>query len=1151
MPTLPLPPSHDASLDPDLSAAFAQGGEMGQRLRTLESEAIGAPASWGPALRHAIMQALAAPAPRAVLWGPDHLLLYNDAMRPFFAAKHPSALGRPLLDSFPETQAVTRPLCAKVLTGAPVCIDHHSVVLIRGGDPEEAFFNFCYLPIRDHGRVAGIVCECTETTRRVVSERRIDTLQRLSLACASARSVADVGQLALPALVQNPRDLLAMLVYLPDEADGAPRCVASYGVHPTLEDSAVPLQAWPFQQACQEEGGVIVEPLPCSVNLPDVGSVGLPTPIPTRALILPIKRTSSQNARGYLVTVLHPHVPFDDSYRTFLQLLAAHMGAAVERIEASLQTQRRAEELAEIDRVKTNFFHNISHEFRTPLTLILAPIREAIEHGVKGLKPTDLQVVYRNTQRLLKLVNALLDFARVESDRAEAILEPTDLTAFTRDIVRAFDCVAEHAGLTLVVGCSPLPAPVRVDRGMWEKIVLNLVSNAFKHTFSGHIEVDLEATAAGVELRVRDTGSGIPAGDLSRIFERFARAKSARHGIEGTGIGLSLVRELCRLHGGDVRVESDVGVGSVFTVTLPRQLLSAPTSEPVAGAPDIHATPYVDEAMTWFGADTYAAPTSEVARDAPRLLLVDDNADMRLYLAQRLGTRWRIATATDGVDALSKLRAQPADLVIADIMMPRLDGLGLLRALRADPHTQTIPVILLSAQAGEEATVQGLGTGADDYLAKPFSTRELVARIEAHLTLAAMRRQVAEAQQHIEELERGKAWAELLLNCTPTPMVLLKHGTGEITFANRAARVMAGGDLPMGIQAADGTNIFELTDENDVPVPPEHAPGARAARGETIRDDELVWHSPAGRFSLLVSAEQVPATHGYDAQTVLAFNDVTALRRSERSLRAAVRARDEFLSVATHELRTPLTPLLLRVSQMLSKLTAGAAAQRTEADTSLYNKIAAGLAKTLQHGARFEALVSDLLDVARLNEQTPVFEPKTIDLHAVVEQEVEVLRQIGQMKQWGCDVRIHIGEDATCVWDPTYLGKLVRILLSNAIKFGLRRPVDVTLSSAGLGIALTVRDHGIGIALEDQTRIFERFTRAVSDRSYGGFGLGLWIAKRIVESCRGSLTVTSVPSRGSTFRAFLPSLVDTEHLARPREAALGSSPGEHELHRPA
>jgi signal transduction histidine kinase/CheY-like chemotaxis protein len=1134
MPTPAFPPSHSDLLDPDLTAAFAQGGEMGQLLRALESDEIGSPSTWGPALRHAVMQVLASPHPRAVLWGPGHLLLYNEAIRPFFAAKHPSALGRRLFDSFPETRSVMSSLCAKVMAGEPVCTDDHSIVLIRRGDPEEAFFTFSYLPIREHGRVAGILCEFTETTRRVVSERRIDTLQRLSLACAGAKDVCGVGQLAIQALVKNQHDLLATLVYLPDESVGAPRCVASCGLGPTVEGNTVPLHAWPFQQACKDERGVLVEPLPIRVDLPDAGAMGLASPSPSRALILPIKGLSAEIARGYLVVVLNPHVPFDDNYRTFLQLLSAHMGGAVERVEAWLRTQRRAEELAEIDRAKTRFFNNISHEFRTPLTLILAPIREAVERGAEYLKPTDLHVVYRNAQRLLKLVNALLDFARVEADRAKAILEPTDLAAFTRDIVRAFDSVAEHAGLTLVVSCPPLPTPVRVDRDMWEKIVLNLVSNAFKHTFSGRIEVQLEATAAGIEFTVRDTGSGIPPGDLPRIFERFARVEGRRHGIEGTGIGLSLVRELCRLHGGDVRAESQEGVGSVFTVTLPRQQLMLPPSEHVGHASKIHAAPYVDEAMTWFAdAPSISPATSEVADDAPRLLLVDDNADMRHYLAQCLGRRWRIVTANDGVDALSKLRAQPADLVVTDIMMPNLDGLGLLRALRADPKTQTMPVILLSARAGEDATVRGLDTGADDYLAKPFSTRELVARVEAHLTLAAMRRQVIKAQHHIEELERGKAWAELLLNCAPTPMVLLRHGTGEIVFANRAAQVMAGGHLPMGTQAAGGPSTLQLTDENDAPIPPTQMPDARAARGEMLRDEEIVWHSGVGRLSLLVSAEQVPATHGHDAQTVLAFNDVTALRQTERRLRTAVRARDEFLSVATHELRTPLTPLLLRVSQMLSKLASAASPQLSEADTVLYNKAASGLARVLQHGARFEAVVSDLVDMARFNEQTPVFKAQTVDLHALVDKEIEALQQAGQMRQWGCDVRVHTDKDATGVWDPTYLGKLVRILLSNAIKFGLRQPVDVTLSSVGDGIALTVRDRGIGIALEDQTRIFERFTRAVSDRSYGGLGLGLWIAKSIIESCGGTLTVTSTPGRGTTFRAYLPSLIGAELVSRP------------------
>ena len=366
--------------------------------------------------------------------------------------------------------------------------------------------------------------------------------------------------------------------------------------------------------------------------------------------------------------------------------------------------------------------------------------------------------MHRNALRLLKLVNTLLDFSRIEAGRIQAAYEPTDLSHLTADLASAFRSAVERAGLQLVVDCPPLPETVYVDREMWEKIVLNLLSNAFKFTLEGTIAIRLRAAGAYAELAVEDTGTGIAAAELSRVFERFHRIQGAQaRTYEGTGIGLALVQELVRLHGGSITVTSDQGRGSRFTIQIPigRDHLPAERIQPAHSQSPGAATArlFVEEASRWIPdapasvSEAAADEKSPVSTPLATLLLADDNADMRDYLRRVLSERFAVHAVADGAEALSFARREAVDLVLTDVMMPRMDGFELLRELRADARTQAIPVILLSARAGEESRVEGLEAGADDYLVKPFTVRELLARIETHIHMARVRRESAALQE--------------------------------------------------------------------------------------------------------------------------------------------------------------------------------------------------------------------------------------------------------------------------------------------------------------------------------------------------------------------------------------------------------------------
>jgi PAS domain S-box-containing protein len=441
-----------------------------------------------------------------------------------------------------------------------------------------------------------------------------------------------------------------------------------------------------------------------------------------------------------MICGLNRYRALDDNYRGFLELAARHVASGVASARSNEAQRRRAEELAELDRAKTAFFSNISHEFRTPLTLIMGPLEELRSR----LADPELDVIHRNGLRLGKLVNALLDFSRIEAGRMQARYEPVDLAATTSELASVFRSAIERAGLGFQVDCPPLREDVYVDRGMWEKVVLNLLSNALKFTFDGRVRVGVREEGDHAVVRVTDTGIGVPEQEMPRLFERFHRIENARsRSNEGSGIGLALVRELVELHGGTIDAESAVGAGTTFTIRLPFGSGHLPAGAFAEAGGEAMASstadPYVAEALRWLPGEPQPQPPSG---DAPKsyVLVADDNADMRDYLTRMLRSAgYRAEAVADGRSALEAARAGNPELIVSDVMMPGMDGLELVAALRADSRTASTPVLFLSARAGQEASIEGLEAGADDYLVKPFSSAELLARVRANVELARMR----------------------------------------------------------------------------------------------------------------------------------------------------------------------------------------------------------------------------------------------------------------------------------------------------------------------------------------------------------------------------------------------------------------------------
>lgn len=425
-----------------------------------------------------------------------------------------------------------------------------------------------------------------------------------------------------------------------------------------------------------------------------------------------------------------------------------------------------AQHLKEMDGLKSRFFANISHEFRTPLTLILGPLADLEKRLPEGVMRKTHAGMRRQAERLLALVNQILDLSRLESGAMPLSLTMTDVHAFASGILHSFTALADQRGITLLYRTQEAGLRFPCDRDAVEKILTNLVSNAIRHTRSGgHVTLSIEAAEAMIDSRLRpccrvvveDSGSGIPADQLPHVFDRFFSTSSDARG--GTGIGLALTRELVRHHGGSIEVQSEVGKGSVFRILLPMDLESGSVQAAARGGADERSAH--DERARDERADVPAGESGEqsasltdggisdeevevltavlpaesgaagdgAAEDLPVLLIVEDHIELREYMRSLFAGQYTVREASDGVEGLEIALSAIPDVVISDIMMPEMDGFALTRALRADARSSHIPVILLTARADGESRLEGLDLGANDYLTKPFEAAELQLKV--------------------------------------------------------------------------------------------------------------------------------------------------------------------------------------------------------------------------------------------------------------------------------------------------------------------------------------------------------------------------------------------------------------------------------------
>lgn len=1097
----------------DATDIFRGGGEMGARMRELDWSAtpMGCVATWSQSLKSVLGICLGSRFPIAVYWGARLSLLYNDAWSPILGSKHPWALGRDAREVWPEIWDQVGPLFEHVMTtGESTYSEDALLPMRRHGYTEECYFNFTFTPVRGSGgQVEGVFNAVVETTYRVVSERRNHVLRELGERLARSRSPDEACEAVGAVLGDAPHDVPFSALYVVDAERRAVRCVCS-GLEPdgplappTLV--VAPGAVWPLSEAESSGEIIVVERLAERFGASLPGGAW-PEPADT-AFVAPL--CAAGKVLGFLILGKNPRRAFDADYRQFVDRAASLIAAALANVRAYEEERRRAEALAELDRAKTTFFANVSHEFRTPLTLMIGPTEDALNSPEGVLAGEDLRTVYRNELRLMRLVDTLLEFTRIEAGRMQATFEPVDLAAFTRELAGLFRSTVERAGLRYVVDCAPLGEPAYVDPEMWETIILNLLSNAFKFTFTGEIRVALRRTERGAELSVKGTGIGVDDKEISRIFERFHRVEGARgRSDEGSGIGLALVRDLVRLHGGEISATSRPGEGTTFTLVLPLGRAHLPAERiGTAGGHErkrAAAEAYVAEARRWIRDETSLATRGPLAPEGDRastILVVDDNADMRDYLTRVLSARYSVRAVANGEEALAAVRAERPDLIVTDVMMPGLDGFGLLAALRSETRTAAIPVIMLSARAGEEARVEGLEAGADDYLVKPFSARELVARVATHLHLARLRAAAESERRRMYEL----------FEQVPVAIVVYEGPNFRIAFQNKVARDLSQSrwigrtfadvvyDAPNSPAMASLQRVFAtgraesnvempLTVVNDRGEPVQHY---ITTYRQALRDD-------SGAIVGVVGV-------GYDV------TQEVVLRRAAQQ---ASRAKDEFLAMLGHELRNPLSPILTALQ--LLRMRGG-----TTRELAIIERQVGHLIR----------LVDDLLDISRITRGKVELRRERLELAEVVVRGLETAGPLLEQRRQRVEFDV-APEGLPIDGDPDRLAQVVSNLLTNAAKYSEPGTVvRVVGERADDKVRLRVIDQGIGLAPELLGRVFELFVQQpqAPDRSKGGLGLGLAIVRSLVALHGGRVWAESEgPGKGSEFVVELPAAAPLE-----------------------
>ncbi|RIB16859.1 hypothetical protein C2G38_2188831 [Gigaspora rosea] len=966
----------------------------------------------------------------------------------------------------------------------------------------------------------------------------------------------------------------------------------SYNTYPELNREAITssflkCDSWPLHLLI-EEGGHIV------VLLKDGSQAVL--------LLTKIPLDEGRVLSTILICGINRRRKLDEMYMEFLKLIVNHMNTFLLHARSIEMEKKRSKTLADLNRQKVSFFQGISHELKTPLTLMLSPLDDIINECPQDASIMSyLQIIRRNAHRLLKLINTLLQFSNIESDQLETCYRETNIVKLTRELVSDFKSMAETLGLDYVIDipCSDkfnqaVGDKIYLDHNMYETIVFNLCSNALKHTWNGRITIslylDYKDKKKMIVLEVSDTGVGIPELALPNIFQRFYRTESQRsRSHEGTGIGLALVKELMTCHGGDITVTSAVNKGTTFKCWfligcehLPKNKIHFNNVEnPINYDQELYTNRqlYLEESSQWIKNSTfevqndmmdkllnedqnmninkmlseditlYSSTDDSINKRKHQVLLVDDNNDMRDYLADIL-REFDVYRACDGQDAiqvLKKLKRLP-DLILSDIMMPNMNGYELLTVLRSNVKTRLVPIILLSARAGEESKIEGLDRGADDYLIKPFTSHELITRIHANINLSLLRRKISIQQSKQEETKQfllsisnkilsGTDLNETLLDIIkeihcklPSERIFIVSNDQSELKNNKVVALYEGSESKTSM-----TNIFTAIDDKKELQTLSNSPQGFLNNNSgvdicldiycddvyknvsvlsvEIRLNNICWgwiklyRSPNSIW--LDSEIQLLQQISDQISLIITYTNILKENvENEIKLKAveiANKTKSQILANTSHELRTPLGAIVGILSSF----------ENTTIATDQRDMI------NIMIGASdiILSIVNDILDAAKLQAQKITLINRTFDLLELFDGTIEKFgKRIGAKK---IELIVNCELDMLSRYvktDPdrvkfTDKGKIVL-----TISMQSQEAIDDQIVKKG-SLLIELYDTGIGINPEYIKYVWKSFSQGDMSitKKQDGTGLGLSICKDLVEINGGKIDVESELGKGSKF----------------------------------
>ncbi len=1138
----------DPMTDMPIPEFLTGGGEMGILIRATDwsKTSLGPVSEWPNSLRTCIRIMLTSRQPIWIGWGHDLIKFYNDPYKTIVGGKHPWALGKPASEVWKDIWKDIEPLLKQVMEkDEGTYVESQLLIMERNGYPEETYYTFSYTPIPgDNGGTAGMICANTDDTERIISERQLKTLTLLGARLKIAISNADIITHTVSTLSENQHDFPFVLFFsiIGNEAVFSDSSLLDSGklIHPTRFDldSENPL-AILFREAVNGK----------KVGLfSDVNARLGPMPFGAwqessdKAILLPLMMAGSGESFGFLVIGSNPYRLLNEKYLSFFALLGDQIVTSFSSINLLEEERKRAEALAEIDRAKTTFFSNISHEFRTPLTLLLGPIEEALNNPETSANNKEgLAVAYRNAIRMQKLVNTLLEFSRIEAGRLDGKFSRVDIVELTRDLVSTFRSAIERSGMTLEITAGEIDSPVYVDTDMWEKIILNLVSNAFKYSSEGKISVYICEFKDLLRVDVTDTGTGIPEDKIDKIFDRFYRVENiAGRSQEGTGIGLALVKELIKIHQGTISVHSKVGVGSRFRIEIPLGKNHLPPEKILGYTTETSDTNYssaiLEEAKGWLidlnedqdveNLQGLKESQDNLNTDKPKIVLVDDNFDMRNFLKKILSVYFSVITATDGEEAFEKTLQFRPELVVTDIMMPRMDGFGFLKKLRSYPDIRNIPVIFLSARAGEESKVEGLHAGADDYMTKPFSARELIVRISNLIRINRVRRETE--QQFFLLFQQAPA----LINVMKGPEHIFefyhprnKEFLGYPDFTGKTIRE--------AFPSLEGQGIFEMLDDvyqNGVTIQHNERFISFVDEKGNKTDKYLnityqPWYDIRGEiqgilnFALDVTDSVLIRNKTEEDAKKYAFrleNEVEKRTQELQDLNLSLKKSNDdlqqFAHVASHDLKEPVRKIKMYGNRILE-----------EYESNLPERGREFLFKVLKASNRIMSMIDGVLNYSSFNNTAQKIE--SIDLNYIIRDIQSDLEVLILEKR----ARFNIDRLGSVEGSSVLIYQLFYNLVNNALKFSKNgEPAMISISSVKENVQgidmekITVEDEGIGFDPVYAQKIFQSFIRLNSRDVYEGTGLGLSLCQKIVERHGGHITAEGTINNGAIFQVWLP-----------------------------